>query len=87
MAYGKRRTSRRKTTKARSRSYTRTRRRTDYRVARTRRSAGKRRSYSSGGGSRTVKIVVEQVPAQTLSPIQSALIEQGRVVLPRKARF
>lgn len=47
--------------------------------------AAKRRR--STGGSRTVKIVIEQAPATGLSPMQERLLQENRVVLPRRARF
>lgn len=57
------------------------------RRAATRRTARRSSGRASSGRGGTVRIVVEQAPAQTISPIQQALIDQGKVVLPRKAQF
>ena len=85
MAYGKR-----KTRKAPSRRRGSTRRparstRSVRRPARRARKSPVRRSGSGGG--RTIRIEVVQAPPSNLSPLTQMLLDQKKIVEPRRARF
>lgn len=88
MAYARKRGTPKR--RASSRSARVPRRGRSYQRTYSRRAPAKRRrsvSARRSAGSRTVKVVIEQVGPQSLSPLQQALLERGKVVLPRKARF
>lgn len=89
MAYARKRTARRtSTSRGPRRTYSsgRSAQRSYSRRASPRRRSPVRKTRASSGG-RTVKIVIEQVAPQTMSPLQQKLLEAGKVVLPRKAQF
>lgn len=83
MAYGKRKS--RKT--AARKGYSRSRRAGGYSSRGNRGSARGRRSGGSRSGRSTVTIRVVQEAPQALSPVAAQMLAEGKVTLPRKARF
>ena len=86
MAYARKRKTATKARRRRSstRSTTRGTRRVRRTTARPRRATSRRRS--SGGG-RTIKLEIVQAAPSGLSPLTQMLLDQKKVVMPKRARF
>lgn len=83
MAYGKRKARKAKSSRRTTRSTTRARKR--YGLASGRVGSTRKRA-SRGGG--TIRLELVQVPATpAISPIHQLLMDQQKVITPRKARF